>query len=422
MPVTRRHLAALLDVSGERVLVDAQGHLPTLDDEWPAHPALVAAVGDPGAVLAAPPVREPDGTVLDVLAWSGGPTGDGTRWLPVAEVEAPATLAARVAELRTGVVPDDGREPWFVAGWIDEVDAWVERALEGLGRVRSGPRELVKVWSLSAVVRYPVGDGTDVWFKATGAAFRAEPTLTAAIATIDPVTVPGVLALDASRAWMLLEAFPESEDDPTAQQVADVAAAHARLQLASLAHLPALVAAGAPDRGLAPTVAGLRRVVADGVERPTMTDEQRRAAADAEPWWADRVAELHGLGLPLTLVHGDLHLGNVTWRDAVPLLFDWTDACLAHPFLDARHLASSVGHHLGETVAVVVRGAYLDVWRQAYPDVDLDRAWDLAEVGDRVFTLVSYEGIYRAQPAWARWELAGISVELLDRLVSLRPA
>ena len=422
MPAVRRHLVALVDVAGDRVLVDADGHLPALDDDWPGHPALVAATGDRSAVLVAPPVREPDGTVLDVLAWSGGPTAEGTRWLPAGAVEAPSTLGARVADLRTGTVPDDGREPWFAPGWIDEVDAWVDRVLAGLGRARGGPRELVRAWSLSALVRYPLGNGTDVWFKATCRRFRAEPGLTAAIAAIDPAVVPTVVALDASRAWMLLEAFPEGEDDPTHAQVADVTAAHARLQLASLGHLPELRAAGAPDRGLDATLAGLRQVVRDGVERPTMTDEQRTTAAEIEPWLRDQVAELHGSGLPLTLGHGDLHLGNVTWRDGLPLVFDWTDACLAHPFLDGRHLAHSVRHHLGAEVEAVVRETYLAVWRQAWPGVDLERAWDLAEVADRVFTLVSYEEIYRAQPAWARWELAGISVELLDRLASLRPA
>jgi hypothetical protein len=418
-------VVALVDVTGGRVLVDDSGRLPVLDDDWPDHPALVSAVGDPAAVLVAPPVLETDGSVLDVLAWSGGRTAPGTHWIPTVDVDLAApgatvdTFRTRLAELRTGERVDDGREAWFAPGWVDEVDAWVAHVLADLGRTRAGPRELAKVWSLSAVVRYPLEDGRDVWFKATCRGFRAEPTLTATVAAIDRRLAPEVLAVDPARAWMLLEGFPESDDDPTVRQVADVAAAHAQLQLASVDHLPALVRSGAPDRGRDATVAGLRQVIDDGVERPTMTDAQRAAAADAQSWLVERVTALHALALPVTLVHGDLHLGNVTWRDDVPLLFDWTDACLAHPFLDGCHLAASVRHHLGDDASDAVRVAYLDVWRTSYPSVDVDRAWELAEVADRVFTLVSYEGIYRAQPAWARWELGGISVELLDRLVRL---
>lgn len=92
---------------------------------------------------------------------------------------------------------------------------------------------------------------------------------------------------------------------------------------------------------------------------------------------------------------------------------------MAHPFLDARHLATSATHHLGPAAADAVREAYVGAWRAAYPGVDVDRAWELAEVGDRVFTLLAYEGIYASQPPWARWELAGIGVDLLDRLVAL---
>ena len=38
--------------------------------------------------------------------------------------------------------------------------------------------------------------------------------------------------------------------------------------------------------------------------------------------------------IPQTLVHGDLHLGNVALYEDNYILFDWTDSCIAHPFFD----------------------------------------------------------------------------------------
>lgn len=428
MPVPRQHVVALLDLDGGRVLCDAGGLLPALDDAWPDHRALCAAVGDPGALPLAPPVREDDGTVVDVLEWSGGPVAEGLSWRGLADaVRAwPAAVADRVTlrvdELSAAEGTDDGREAWFVPGWADGVDAWVEDRLAATRRARGGPRELVRAWGLSALVRYPLEGGGDVWLKATCRHFAAEPVLTAAVAgiaaTVAPGLLPDVVAVDADRAWMLLEAFPESDDDPTPAQVAAVAAAHARLQVAALDELDRLVAAGLPERGRDVTVAGLHEVVANGVERADRTPAQQAAATAALPRLVAQVDALHDTGLPLTLVHGDLHLGNLTWRDGRPLVFDWTDACLAHPFLDGQHLAHSARHHLGAEAADAVRSAYLGVWRAACPDADLDAAWAASEVADPVFTLVTYDQIYRGQPDWARWELGGISVDILDRLAT----
>lgn len=218
---------------------------------------------------------------------------------------------------------------------------------------------------------------------------------------------------------MLLEAFPEVEE-PSAASARVLAEELARLQLASRQHVHGLLAAGAPERGEAATLADLGEVIRSGIERDTMSEAQRAAAAEAQPWMAAKVAELHRLGLPLTLVHGDLHLGNATHHSDGPVIFDWTDACVAHPYLDARHLARSVAQQLDADAAETVREAYLEPWREAYPAVGHDRAWELTDTAERVFTLLSYEDIYRAQPEWARWELATVTVDLLDKLVDQR--
>ncbi|WP_340538083.1 phosphotransferase family protein [Nocardioides sp. GXZ039] len=421
--LSRRHVAALVDLAGDRV------RIAPVDVDWPSHRDLVAAAGDPGAVLVAPPLREDDGTVVDVLRWSGVETA-GDRWQRLDdEVDLPAparrTLLDRVAELR-GSAPDDGRQQWFMPGWFDGVRAWVDRELAARGDVRLDDGEIGQMWSLSVVVRFGVrspdgADGVvrDVWFKATCTGFAAEPVLTAWVAGLAASRVPTILALDADRAWMLLEAFSE-DAEPSADSVGTLAAELARLQLASRHRIDALLAAGAPERGEEATVVGLRELIRSGVERDTMTEAQRVAAADAEPWMAAKVAELHGLGLPLTLVHGDLHLGNATHHSDGPVIFDWTDACVAHPYLDARHLARSVAQQLDADAAETVREAYLEPWREAYPAVDHDRAWELTDTAERVFTLLSYEDIYRAQPEWARWELATVTVDLLDKLVDQR--
>jgi aminoglycoside phosphotransferase (APT) family kinase protein len=233
-----------------------------------------------------------------------------------------------------------------------------------------------------------------------------------------------VLAVDGERAWMLMEPIPHADDETHAPKAPEIARRLARLQLDTLAERDVLLAAGASDRGRDATLAWLRTVVHDSVEQHLMTEEQRAAAAELEPWLVERVERLWSFGLPDALCHGDLHLGNVAWTDHGPVFFDWTDACLTHPFLDARHLADSAAETgeaataAPEEVVAAVWDAYAEPWRAAYPALDLDEVWRHVADVEAIFQMISYEQIYRAQPPSQRWELATIVVELLDKLVA----
>jgi hypothetical protein len=432
--LSRHHQVALLDPATGRVLAvpgDDGLRLPRVEREWPGHRDLAAACGDPGAVLAALPTREADGTVTNVLTGDGSSTLEGGAWLPVDGAEGIDTLALTsgaaaairrtLAEQRDGV-PDDGRADWFRPAWHDEVVEFVDRVATAQGFRRAGLPEPVRLWSLSAVLRIPVvrdGAAGDLWFKATCDGFHGEPALTAAVCRLEPDLMPRVLGVDAERAWMLMEPIPHADDETDPTHAPSVARALARLQLDTLPETDHLLAAGAPDRGLDATLTWLHTVLHDSVERDVMTAEQRGAAVEMEPWLVDQVRELWGLGLPDALSHGDLHLGNVAWGGEAPVFFDWTDLCVTHPYLDARTLARSAAQSGGEEALQAVWEAYAEPWRGAYPHVDHDRAWELAGTVERVFQAISYEQIYRAQPPSARWELATVVVGILNRLAGI---
>ncbi|MFC6286799.1 aminoglycoside phosphotransferase family protein [Nocardioides sp. GCM10027113] len=443
--LSRHHQIALVDEPGGRVLVvpTPDGpRLPRFPGRWPDHRDLVAAVAAPAAFIGAPPWREDDGTVTNLLL---GDTShlEGAGWHPLTALDELGLsdgscdgIRRALAERRDGP-PRDGRAAWFLPGWRQAVDAWVDEQLPGLGLEHDGPAEVVKVWSLSAVLRYPVlrgGEKHEVWFKATCDGFHSEPALTEAIRRLAPDVAPRVLAVDGDRAWLLMEPIPNADDESHGPQAPAIARALAELQLGTLGTLgtlgahDALRAAGAPDRGRDATAAWIRTVVRETVEQQYMTEAQRAGALGMEEWLVDSVEALWAFGLPDVLTHGDLHLGNVAWTGDGPLFFDWTDACLSHPMLDVRHLAESAVDYLkveGDAARAVEREvleAWAEPWRAAFPDVDLDGAWRASEVVEHVFQAISYEQIYRAQPESQRWELATIVVETLDKLAALRPA
>ncbi|MFN8510791.1 MAG: peptidoglycan DD-metalloendopeptidase family protein [Deinococcaceae bacterium] len=53
------------------------------------------------------------------------------------------------------------------------------------------------------------------------------------------------------------------------------------------------------------------------------------------PSWVECLSRQN---IPLRLIHGDFYPMNVFWMPTGPKYFDWSDACIAHPWLDAGRL------------------------------------------------------------------------------------
>jgi aminoglycoside phosphotransferase (APT) family kinase protein len=125
----------------------------------------------------------------------------------------------------------------------------------------------------------------------------------------------------------------------------------------------------------------------------------------------EAIIELAAIGVPETLLHGDLHPRNVAVRDGQVLSFDWTDGAVSHPFLD---VVSFVEERSPLSTDPRVLDAYLAEWEEYATPAELRRALDLAnELGalHQVMTqlhLTDYltgpnrESIYRAAVWWLR--------------------
>jgi len=416
-----RQLCALL--RDELVLTDERGRLRSYVDEhpWIDLQRRALACGDATAVLVAPQmVVSPDEDVLmNVFASRTETPVDGT-WTALDQITEP-DLAVRtslrsVAAVVNGTMAAPARRPdWFTASWYVHVDSWIDVELAAHGRTRTGMTVPVKVWSLSAVLRVPC-DPAPVWFKASCRHFHAEPALTRLVVDMLPEHAPPVIAVDEDRGWLLMDDMPgadeEHEEAPPAGMGAAAGRIAATLQLRSLEHLDDIEAAGVPVRGLAETMHGFDEVLATSVELAELTADELAAARALRDDVHAVVEQLASLGLPDTLVHGDLHPGNIAHDGDSLVLYDWSDAAVSHPFLDLVHLS----HRLPDDEAVRARAAYAEVWRAAYPGVDLDRAVELAAQVNPLFQMVSYEQIYRDQEDASYWEMRGVVARSLRKL------
>jgi len=418
-PPAIRQVCALL--RGGRVLTD-HGRLPAYDAEhaFASLARRVGACGDPAAVPVAPQLQvhaDPQ-VLLDVFA-SRVETAVAGTWTTLDDVREDAGLVSAlrdVAAVAGGDLAAPARRPdWFATSWYDEVEAWVDTELRHRGRRRTGPAEPAKVWSLSAVLRIPC-DGAPVWFKASCRHFHAEPALTRLVAEMLPEHAPPIIATDDDRAWTLLEEMPGAddlnEDEPPPGLSLAAARIAATIQLRSLDHLPEIEAAGVPVRHLTSTLHQLDEVLLSSVELDELTAEELAAARATRTDMHAVVAELDSLGIPDTLVHGDLHSGNVAHDDDALVLYDWSDAAVSHPFLDVVRLTEREPDDQRDAA----RAVYAEAWRTAYPEADVDRALELAVPTNTIYQMVTFEQIYQAQEDASYWEMRGVVARMLRSL------
>ena len=248
--------------------------------------------------------------------------------------------------------------------------------------------------------------------------------------------MPAPLAVDAERGWMLLDDHGEEVGwSASPGVVEEVARSYARMQVEAAGQADRPLAAGCHDRRLdrlaAQAEAWLPQVEATGdlpgIDGATwLSDGELAAVRAALPQVLDCCAELAGFAVPPSIVHGDLHLGNVARGPAGYTFFDWTDACVAHPFLDLVTIRRGTSFAEGEIgseaeLRARLRAAYLPAWAAFEPPERLDRAYRLAAPLGALHQAVSYRSIVASQQPpidvhmgqstawWLRRMLAGLA-------------
>jgi Ser/Thr protein kinase RdoA (MazF antagonist) len=270
-------------------------------------------------------------------------------------------------------------------------------------------------------------EGGRVWFKAVSEHFRHEPSATAFIAGLAPDATACVVAWDAGEGWMLLEdlhgdAVPDEHGHRAAYERL------AQLQAMTAGRHHDLLAAGCARRPLIEIPGDLANVFDDPMLGEWLPVDSGRAARIVD-WLVDAVERVEQLGLPDVLVHGDFHPGNVRLVDERPepgrpepgrmVIFDWSDAAIAKPFIDVMTWATWLPHDPSARDALWQ--SFADVWADVLPPAAWLELRPTLEGIAGAYHVVSYAGIVRSLDRLRRPEHAGGMTEFfrfLDAAVS----
>ncbi|GAB3063479.1 phosphotransferase family protein [Micromonospora schwarzwaldensis] len=375
------------------VLVDAAGRplgaLPPFDvpDPWWQQ---VASVVD-GA-------RHRHGVDVAVLrlldADRPHPPGGHVRYLAQL-TEASAVAAAApvmpLAPVAVDLAPHPLRQPWAQPGGPARSVAWATDELRRLGRPVTAVAQQ-RTWNLSAIWRLETPQGP-AWLKELPPFAHHEPTVltwltnlplpTSLVSPVDQgigVSAdlsgdanslindagvgPGVLAVGGEGRVLVEHVVGEDRYGAGEVERAGIAAAHHAVQVRAVGAVDRLVAAGVPD---------LRGARLGGWIRRWLAGHDVSVAAGLLDGLDERLRRVRDCGLPDTLVHGDLHPGNVRGDDTRYVVIDWADAFVGHPAFDILRLTETLAP---ATVARLV-DAWADRWRADAPGCDPLRAVDL---------------------------------------------
>lgn len=321
-------------------------------------------------------VRARDGVDVQVLRMldADGELGGPARVTYLAQVSGPAPVG--LAPAAPDLAPHPLRATYARPGGPAASVRWAVAALDAMGSPGAVAVQQ-RTWNLSAIWRLDVGGAPVAWLKQVPGFFGHEAAALGLVAGVAPALVPPLLAAGDEGRMLLAHVPGEDGHGAGAAVRARIAERFHAVQAAFAGRAADLLATGMPDARLD---AGALAAVA----RPYLDDiAGLRALIDDLPARLDAIA---ACGLPDTVVHGDLHPGNVRVDGDRLVLMDWGDATLGHPAHDILRLTTG----LPAAEADELIAAWALRWRRDVPGSDPARAAELM----RPVTALRMAGVY----------------------------
>jgi hypothetical protein len=348
-----------------------------------------------GVVETARRERGADVAVLRLLHADADPENPwkmGGSSVYAAELYGPVPSGVRATDPRTAAAAFDDhplRLAWARPGGPAREVAWAVQALADGGRELTGRPQQMRTWNLSSIWSIPTTGGT-AWLKSVPPFFAHEGRIIEWLA--DPALPPLVASAD-GRVLMSDIAGVDQYDAalPTLASAVDILVA---IQHRVSGRVDELLALGLPDWRWP----ALRPLIDDVVDRHRdELDGSESHALDAfVANFDERCRAIDACGLPVTLVHGDFHRGNLRGNDSQVSLLDWGDCGVGHPLFDIAAMLAP----LDSAVTDELMTAWTAEWLERCPGSEPVRAATLIEPIAALRQAVIYRGFLdRIEPS-----------------------
>ena len=324
------------------------------------------------------------------------------------------------------------RQDWKNPNWLKRVKAWIEACLAQDGLEITGALEQVHLRPWSTVFQVPT-NRENFFFKATSPALLHEAVVTFALFTWRPDSIQDIHAVNPDRGWMLmpdgghkLREFINTEDDYHHWEA--LLPIFAELQMRLSEKTLELLDLGIPDRRLNVLPAKLEALMEDR-EAMQMGHAHELSLGELThlrnflPELTDLCLQLTDAGVPQSLHHGDLHDGNIFFRNGQYTFFDWGDSCLTHPFFSMRTVFVSLENTLGREGKSFwhnhLMQAYLEPWTKWATHLELVDVFQIARKVSPLCSALSWQRSLSDLTAEDKGPFAAAIPSLLRELLDL---
>ncbi|MDY7005173.1 MAG: aminoglycoside phosphotransferase family protein [Cyanobacteriota bacterium] len=299
-----------------------------------------------------------------------------------------------LTEIESNEIPEL-RPPWARKGWFDHATKWIEEQLLELNYQQLSPVVCIKNWGISCVLRVNTTAG-NIYFKQASRLplFCNEPLVTTELANLFPENIPTVLSINSEHHWMLLADFGEPIGRNSSIKLQkDIYRLLAQIQIKSIQHIDNLLSIGCLDRRLEKLSTQIDVLFNDKNVLDQLKEIEIKQLRTLVPHLKNLCSQLAEYKIPQTLIHGDLHLGNVALHNNKYLIFDWTDGCISHPFFDMFPLFFIQNKNPFFSPLRNLRDEYLSQWKIYESKPRLLEAWKLAKPLCALHHAITYQHI-----------------------------
>ncbi|WP_220763149.1 phosphotransferase [Shewanella sp. MBTL60-112-B1] len=230
-----------------------------------------------------------------------------------------------------------------------------------------------------------------------------------------PAYVPTTLFSLNQNQWMLSEYFggslPENADNLLWR---GAFSQFAKLQIESTRHISELISNGCLQRSITDLPALLSEILNDLDITSSLPVKVSTHKNNLIVTVTNYIEELQQFALSDTLVHGDLHIENIAQQNNDFIFFDWSDACISHPFIDGTYI-----YRMPDSVEKQnIIEAYLTPWLYLADMATLKRAWSKAELVCYAHQAISYASMKKTLSNEQMKDLEQVYLNAFNRLVN----
>ncbi|MGS0683110.1 phosphotransferase [Shewanella sp. 125m-7] len=278
-----------------------------------------------------------------------------------------------------------------------------------------GKLEQVSGWCLGQILKQDTDKGY-YFFKATAflPLFSNESMLCLTLSELMPHYVPDTLCSLTEKQWMISKDFGGG-----LAEGADISSwinafrQFSKLQIESTQYVNVLIDNGCLQRKITDIPRQLSQLLNDPDITANLPKKLTSHKEDIVLNVRRHVEELVLFNIPDTLVHGDLHIENIAQHKDEFIFFDWSDACISHPFIDGTYVFRMPDNEDKKNIIE----AYLAPWLYLADIETLKSAWNKAELVCYAHQAISYASMKKTLPKEQMQDLEQAYLNAFNRLI-----